>query len=44
MAKLIGISERAVNKNLAKFKELHILTRIGSDKTGSWKISTDNEK
>jgi hypothetical protein len=44
MAKLIGISERAVNKNLAKFKELNILIRIGSDKTGSWEISIKYEK
>jgi len=41
MAKLLGISERAIEKNLAKFKEMNILTRIGSDKTGNWKI---NEK
>ena len=38
MAKLLGISERAVHKNLAKFKELNVITRIGSDKTGHWEI------
>ena len=38
MAKLLGISERAIEKNLAKLKEQNIITRIGSDKTGSWKI------
>jgi len=38
MAQLLGISERAVHKNLAKFKELNVITRIGSDKTGHWEI------
>jgi fido (protein-threonine AMPylation protein) len=43
MAKLLGISVRAIEKNLAKFKEQNILTRIGSDKTGSWKILITEE-
>ncbi|MDR3218764.1 MAG: Fic family protein [Dysgonamonadaceae bacterium] len=36
MAQILGISERAVNKNLAKLKQLKILTREGSDKKGQW--------
>ncbi|MDR3252458.1 MAG: Fic family protein [Tannerella sp.] len=38
MAQILGISERAVNKNLAKLKQLKILTREGSDKKGQWII------
>jgi ATP-dependent DNA helicase RecG len=38
MAKILQISERAVKKNIAKFKSFGILSRIGSDKNGSWKI------
>ncbi|MDR0206867.1 MAG: Fic family protein [Bacteroidales bacterium] len=45
MAKLLGISERAIEKNLARFKEQNVLVRIGSDKTGSWKILiTEDDK
>jgi len=28
-------------KNLAKLKELNVITRVGSDKTGHWKIITN---
>ncbi|MCL2167972.1 MAG: HTH domain-containing protein [Lentimicrobiaceae bacterium] len=44
MAEMIGISERAIEKNLAKFRELTVLTRIGSDKTGSWKINEQKKE
>ena len=38
IADKLGITERAVEKNLAKLKEMNILIRIGSRKTGVWKI------
>ena len=38
MAKTIGISERAVEKQLAKLKAKNIIERIGPDKGGYWKI------
>jgi len=37
----LNITERAVEKNLAKLKELNIIDRTGSRKTGEWKISKD---
>jgi ATP-dependent DNA helicase RecG len=39
MAKIIGITERAVEKQLAKLKEKNIIDRIGPDKGGYWKIN-----
>jgi ATP-dependent DNA helicase RecG len=38
MAEVIGITERAVEKQLAKLKERDIIDRIGPDKGGYWKI------
>lgn len=38
MAKLISISETAIENNIKKLKEKGIIERIGSDKTGSWKL------
>lgn len=38
MAKTIGITERAVEKQLAKLKEKDIVDRVGPDKGGYWKI------
>lgn len=38
MAKVIGITERAVEKQLAKLKDRDIIDRIGPDKGGHWKI------
>ena len=37
----LGITERAVEKNLTKLKEMNIIDRIGSRKTGEWKILKD---
>jgi predicted HTH transcriptional regulator len=34
----VKISETAVQNNLSKLKNAGILTRVGSDKTGYWKI------
>ncbi len=39
MAEIIGITERAVEKQLAKLKEKNIVDRIGPDKGGYWKIN-----
>lgn len=39
MAEKIKISETAIQKNLLKLKNAGILTRIGSDKSGYWKVT-----
>lgn len=39
MAEIIGITERAIEKQLAKLKEKDIVDRIGPDKGGYWKIN-----
>jgi len=39
MAEIIGITKRAVEKQLARLKEKDIIDRIGPDKGGYWKIS-----
>ncbi|GHV11550.1 cell filamentation protein Fic [Fibrobacterales bacterium] len=48
MAKLLSISETAVENNIKKLREKGIILRVGSDKTGHWKIieceSLDAEK
>jgi len=38
IANELSITERAVEKNLVKLKEMNIIDRIGSRKTGEWKI------
>jgi ATP-dependent DNA helicase RecG len=38
MAETIGITERAVEKQLAKLKEKNIIDRIGPDKGGYWEL------
>ncbi len=38
MAKTIGITERAIEKQLAKLKDKKIIDRIGPDKGGYWVI------
>ena len=39
MAESIGITERAVEKQLAKLKEDDIVVRIGPDKGGYWQLN-----
>ena len=39
IAERIGISKRGVEKQLKKFKELGVISRQGSDKTGLWIIN-----
>ena len=38
IAEQIGLSKRGVEKQLKKFRDLGIITREGSDKTGYWKL------
>ena len=38
MADKIGISSRAVEKNLSKLKDSNVIRRIGPDKGGRWEI------
>jgi len=38
IAEQIGLSKRGVEKQLKKFRDLGIITRKGSDKTGYWKV------
>ncbi len=39
MAEKIGISADGIKYNLNKLKQMNILTRVGSDRSGTWKIS-----
>ena len=39
MAEIIGITERAVEKQLARLKEKDIVDRVGPDKGGYWEIN-----
>ncbi len=39
MAEEIGITKRAVEKQLSKLKEKDIVDRVGPDKGGYWKIN-----
>jgi len=38
IANIIGISQRAIEKNIAKLKRRNLLKRIGPDKGGHWKV------
>lgn len=38
LSKIIGISQTAIENNIAKLKGLGILKRIGPDKGGHWEI------
>lgn len=39
LAERTGISERTVKKHISKLKEIGLLTRIGSNKSGYWKTN-----
>ena len=39
IAQIVGISDRAIEKQLAKLKDKGIIKRIGPDKGGYWKIN-----
>ncbi len=38
LAKLIGISPRKIQDNIAKLKDIGVLERIGPDKGGHWEV------
>ena len=38
MSKILGISETAIDKNIAKLKSLGVLERIDPDKGGYWEV------
>lgn len=38
LSKIIGVSDRAVEKQIAKLQQQGNLTRVGSDKAGHWKV------
>ena len=39
MAEQIGISTTAIDKNITRLKDKNIIQRVGSDKSGHWKIN-----
>ncbi len=43
LAKILGISRRAVAKQIAKLKEQNKLKRIGAAKGGYWQIISNKE-
>jgi biotin operon repressor len=38
----LGVSEVSIYKNMKKLKELGLLSRVGSDKTGHWLVTSPN--
>lgn len=44
LAEILGISSRAVEKQISNFKDKGLLKRIGSDKGGYWEIDTENRE
>lgn len=44
IANLLGKSLSTIKRKLKDLKECHIIERVGSDKTGYWKIINDDEK
>lgn len=42
IAQKLNLSSRAVEKQLASLKEMGVIERIGSDKSGIWKIKMDS--
>ena len=38
LAEMIGISRVHINKNMAKLQDMNLITRIGVDNGGHWKI------
>ena len=39
LSETIGIGHSGIKKNIAKRKEAGVVERLGSDKTGSWKVN-----
>jgi ATP-dependent DNA helicase RecG len=44
MAEKIGISTTAIDKNITALKTRGLLTRIGSNKSGHWKVVDDRHE
>ena len=38
LSKIIGMRNSGIKKNIAKLKEDGVIERVGSDKSGSWKV------
>ncbi|MCL2064243.1 MAG: Fic family protein [Candidatus Cloacimonetes bacterium] len=38
MAKILSVSERTIHRNIESLKNENLIERIGSDKTGHWKV------
>lgn len=38
LSKIIGMNNSGIKKNIAKLKEDGVIERVGSDKSGSWKV------
>lgn len=38
LSNIIGMSNSGIKKNIAKLKEDGVIERVGSDKSGSWKV------
>ena len=43
MSNKIGISTTAIDKNIKSLKDKKIIKRIGSDRSGHWKLIDQNE-
>ena len=43
LVSIIGKSRRTITRQLLLLKQMNLLRRIGSDKTGSWEIPGDKE-
>jgi len=39
LAKMLNKTTRTIERNIKELREKGIITRLGSDKTGSWKIN-----
>ena len=42
LCKILGLSDKGVRKNIEKLKRRSLLTRIGPDKGGYWKVIEEN--
>ncbi|MCO5268239.1 MAG: putative DNA binding domain-containing protein [Brumimicrobium sp.] len=43
MAKIVGVSISTIEKSLQRIRKLKLITRVGADKTGIWKIVKQKE-
>ena len=44
LCEILGLSDKGVRKNIDKLKQAGLLTRIGPDKGGYWKVTEINDK